>query len=59
VDDAELEEIYGQFAKIARMDIEQVKAEQDKYQILQQMKQARLHEKVWTLLTDQAHYVDA
>ena len=59
VDDAELEEIYGQFAKMARMDIEQVKAEQDKYQILQQMKQARLHEKVWTLLTDQAHYVDA
>jgi len=34
------------FARIARMDIEQVKAEQDKYQILQQMKQARLHEKV-------------
>jgi trigger factor len=59
VDDAELEEIYGQFAKMARMDVEQVKADQDKYQILQQMKQARLHDKVWTLLTDQAHYIDA
>jgi trigger factor len=59
VDDTEVEEIYSQFAKMARMDVEQVKAEQDKYQILQQMKQARLHDKVWTLLTDQAHYIDA
>jgi trigger factor len=59
VDDTELEEIYGQFAKMARMDVEEVKAEQDKYQILQQMKQARLHDKVWTLLTDQAQYTDA
>ncbi|HAA05710.1 MAG TPA: trigger factor [Syntrophobacteraceae bacterium] len=59
VDDSELEEIFGQFAKMARMDVEQVKAEQDQYQILQQMKQARLHDKVWTLLADQAQYVDA
>ena len=41
------------------MDVEQVKAEEDKYQMLQQMKQASLHDKVWKLLIEQAQHIDA
>jgi trigger factor len=56
---SEIDEIYGQFARMARIDVEQVKAEEDKYQMLQQMKQANLHDKVWKLLIEQAQHIDA
>lgn len=58
VEEADLDEIFGQFARMARMDVERVKEDQDNYPMLQQMKQARLHDKVWKLLMEQAQYSD-
>lgn len=59
LENAEADEVYGRFARMARIDVEQVKAEEDKYQMLQQMKQASLHDKVWKLLIEQAQHIDA
>jgi trigger factor len=58
LEDSDLEEIYGQFARMARTDVERVKADQDNYPMLQQMKQSRLHDKVFKVLMEQAQYTD-
>jgi trigger factor len=57
--EAELEEITGEIARILRKDVETIKNLHADSQIMEQMKQTRLHDKVWNLLTEHAQYRDA
>jgi trigger factor len=57
--EAELEEIYGEIARILRKDVAAVKLLHADSQIMEQMKQTRLHDKVWKLLREQAQTTDA
>jgi trigger factor len=57
--EADLEEITGEIARVLRKDVETVKSLHADSQIMEQMKQTRLHDKVWSLLKEHAQYRDA
>jgi trigger factor len=55
----ELEELYREAGRLLRKDLQSVRTEYADSPLLDQLKQNRLHEKVWKLLIDAAHYTDA
>jgi trigger factor len=55
----ELEELYREAGRLLRKDLQSVRTEYADSPLLDQLKQNRLHEKVWKLLIEEAHYTDA
>jgi trigger factor len=55
----ELEELYREAGRLLRKDVHSVRTEYADSPLLDQLKQNRLHDKVWKLLIEEAHYTDA